>query len=359
MSNFLTFLFPFHILFLLSPYLIESTDNNPSFPLIANLWPWTGATDAAYNEILKTGSSISAVVSGCSWCETNQCDGTVGYGGSPDSTGNTTLDAMIMYGPTHTVGAVGDLRNIKNAIGVARAVMEHSQQTFLCGEQAGDFAIMMGFESSSLNTNYSENVYKNWTNHNCQPNYFMNVYNKTTSCPPYKPIPVKDPKYISIKQRSMKYRSKNIPKISKSNHDTIGMIAIESGGNMTVGTTTNGANHKIAGRVGDSPIIGSGSYVEQGVGASCATGDGDVMMRFVPTFHAVQLMEMGYSPSIACKKPLQKIAKYYPDYQGALLCVNANGTHAGYAYNWQGVTYSIRTALMNQTQVIPIPTFTM
>jgi len=328
--------------------------------MVANLWPWTGATDAGYNELIVTGSSIDAVVTGCSWCEINQCDGTVGYGGSPDTTGNTTLDALIMYGPTHSAGAVGDLRNIKNAIGVARAVMEHSEETFLCGEQAGDFAIMMGFESSSLNTNYSVDiVYKNWTNNNCQPNYFINVYNKTSQCPPYKPISVNDPKYVSISERSMEHRSKRIPKITQSNHDTIGMIAIERNGNMTVGTTTNGADHKIAGRVGDSPIIGAGAYIEQDIGASCATGDGDIMMRFVPTFQAVQLMEMGYSPQDACKKPLEKIAYYYPDYQGALLCITANGTHGGMAYNWPDVTYSIRTSLMNETQIIPIPTFTL
>eukprot|EP01084_Bolivina_argentea_P054804 100493_1 len=341
--------------------LSSAISDNPSFPLVANLWPWTGATDAGYAEILSTGSSVSAVVTGCSWCETNQCDGTVGYGGSPDSTGNTTLDAMIMYGPLHTVGSVGNLRNIKNAIGVARAVMEHSDQTLLCGQQAGDFAKMMGFNQSSLNTNYSHYVYNNWTYHNCQPNYFRNVFNQSTTCPPYKPIPVTDPKYISLPKISnaMKYRANNIPKITKHNHDTIGMIAIELGGNMTVGTSTNGANHKIAGRVGDSPIVGAGAYVEQGVGASCATGDGDIMMRFVPTFQAVYLMESGYSPSNACKQPLEKIAKYYPDFQGALLCIDANGTHAGYAYNWPGVQYSIRTALMNKTQIIDMPTFTL
>ena len=128
---------------------------------------------------------------------------------------------------------------------------------------------------------------------------------------------------------------------------------------MTVGTTTNGANHKVAGRVGDSPIIGAGAYVEHGVGAACATGDGDVMMRFVPTFQAVMYMEMGYSPADACKKPLAKIASYYPDYQGAMLCVSANGSHAGYAYNWPGVQYSIRTPLMNATEVVDMPTFTV
>eukprot|EP01083_Nonionella_stella_P296234 1006437_1 len=211
-----------------------------------------------------------------------------------------------MYGPLHTAGAVGNLRNIKNAIGVARAVMEHSEQTLLCGQQAGDFEIMMGFNECSLDTDYSRSIYQNWTANACQPNYFRNVYNQSTRCPPYQPIPVSDAKYVDTSTKSMQYRSQNIPKISQNNHDTIGMIAIESGGDMTVGTTTNGATHKIAGRVGDSPIIGAGAYVEQGIGGCTATGDGDIMMRFVPTFYAVHLMELGYSPSNASKKALQK-----------------------------------------------------
>jgi N4-(beta-N-acetylglucosaminyl)-L-asparaginase len=126
------------------------------------------------------------VENGCHECEVQQCDHSVGFGGSPDEDGETTLDAMIMDGVTHDVGAVGCLKRIKSAISVARKVMEHTLQTFLVGEDATRFAVEMGFKEESLQTNFSRNLWQDWKENNCQPNYWKNVVpDPTKSCGPY------------------------------------------------------------------------------------------------------------------------------------------------------------------------------
>merc|ERR1712032_709730 len=103
--------------------------------------------------------------------------------------------------------------------------MDYSEETLLAGEAAGDFAKMMGFEQTSLNTNHSESIYQAWIAADCQPNYYRNVYNQSTSCPPYKPMSVEDASFVSAKDRNYEKRSERIPKIWRENHDTIGMIA--------------------------------------------------------------------------------------------------------------------------------------
>ncbi|MGH0153223.1 UNVERIFIED_CONTAM: hypothetical protein FKN15_049596 [Acipenser sinensis] len=146
---------------------------------------------------------------------------------------------MVMNGDTMQVGAVADLRRIKNAIGVARAVMEHTRHTFLVGES--------------------------------------------------------------------------------------GMIVISKTGHVAAGTSTNGAKHKIPGRVGDSPIAGAGAYADSTVGGAAATGDGDVMMRFLPSYQAVEYMSSGIDPTTACRKVIDRIKKYYPGFFGAVICANTTG----------------------------------
>ncbi|KAG7224886.1 hypothetical protein INR49_014950 [Caranx melampygus] len=126
---------------------------------------------ATWRTLQSGGSVLDAVETGCARCEMEQCDGSVGYGGSPDESGETTLDAMIMNGDTMEVGAVADLRRIKNAIGVARAVMERTDHTLLVGESASLFAENMGFIAEDLTTNKSVNIFSEWLKGNCQPNY--------------------------------------------------------------------------------------------------------------------------------------------------------------------------------------------
>lgn len=117
-------------------------------------------------------TAIDAIVEGCGACEVEQCDGTVGYGGSPDENADVALDALIIDGKTMNIGAVGSMRNIKNAIGVARHVLENTQHTLLVGERATAFAIQMGFKNESLSTAHSNNLWKQWKDNRCQPNFW-------------------------------------------------------------------------------------------------------------------------------------------------------------------------------------------
>ncbi|GMF27423.1 unnamed protein product [Phytophthora fragariaefolia] len=220
---------------------------------------------------------------------------------APDSDGETTLDAMILDGSTMEMGAVAQLRRVKPAIEVARAVMEHSSHSVLAGDGALAFAKMMGFEETPLDTPYSREVYRKWMDNQCQPNYFRNVVGQNTSCPPYEPLPSEHEVFAGIQGQSLlraatssKQNNVDVERlISKENHDTIGMVVLAENGHMAAGTSSNGATHKIAGRVGDAAVPGAGAYVDSSIGGAAATGDGDVMMRFLPSFFAVQEMKRG------------------------------------------------------------------
>ncbi|XP_059992253.1 N(4)-(beta-N-acetylglucosaminyl)-L-asparaginase isoform X3 [Lagenorhynchus albirostris] len=208
-------------------------------PLILNTWPFRNAAVAAWRTLASGGSALDAVESGCAACEQEQCDGTVGFGGSPDESGETTLDAMIMDGTTMNVGAVGDLRRIKNAIGVARKVLEHTTHTLLAGESATKFAESMGFINEDLSTNASCALHSDWLAWNCQPNYWRNVVPDASKyCGPYKPPSI-------LKRDGSTYRETG----DSYGHDTIGMVVIHKMGNIAAGTSTNGIKFKIPGLV--------------------------------------------------------------------------------------------------------------
>ncbi|XP_037317928.2 N(4)-(beta-N-acetylglucosaminyl)-L-asparaginase [Pungitius pungitius] len=291
-----------------------------ALPLVINTWAFKNASAAAWRALLSGGSVLDAVEQGCARCQVEQCDGSVGYGGSPDESGETTLDAMIINGDTMEVGAVADLRRIKNAIGVARAVMEHTDHTLLVGESASVFAENMGFIAEDLTTNKSVNILSQWLKGNCQPNYRKNVFpDPSQSCGPYKPRAA-----VRAKKRP---RHGNV-----RSHDTIGVVALDRNGHLAAGTSTNGLTHKVPGRVGDSPIVGAGAYADSSAGGAAATGDGDVMMRFLPSFLAVELMRAGADPSAACETALSRIKRHYSGFFGAIICANTTG-HYGAACN--------------------------
>ncbi|XP_071502705.1 N(4)-(Beta-N-acetylglucosaminyl)-L-asparaginase-like [Diadema antillarum] len=319
-----------------------------SLPLVINTWPFTNATERAW-EVLGSGlSALDAVEQGCSVCEVEQCDGTVGYGGSPDESGETTLDAMIMDGETHAVGSVGDLRRIKSAISVARAVMNYTKETLLVGESATKFAIEMGFKEESLTTNESRAIWNAWRKNNCQPNYRQNVMpDPSKSCGPYTPV--------RNGKQQMASKERFNPDVSRKNHDTIGMIVIDSKGRIAGGTSTNGANHKVPGRVGDSPIAGAGSYVDKDVGGAAGTGDGDVMMRFLPSFQVVENMRNGMTPDVACQSALQRIIRYYPEFSGALVAAGVDGSYGAACHGFSSFHYSVRDPSFSAVKVIEVP----
>ncbi|XP_060554336.1 N(4)-(Beta-N-acetylglucosaminyl)-L-asparaginase-like [Ruditapes philippinarum] len=338
----------FRFVFVLSLFAVYLSS---PLPVVVNTWPFTNATLAAWNTITSTNkTAVDAVEAGCSECESQRCDGTVGWGGDPDENGETTLDAMIMDGITHDVGSVGAIRRIKSAISVARAVMERTTHTLLVGDQATAFAKQLGFKEEDLHSDESINLYKQWKQKNCQPNYWKNVLpDPKTSCGPYKPTPF-PPEIQHEKLLDCSYKG-----IGEDNHDTIGMIVVDSKGNVAGGTSTNGLNHKVPGRVGDSPVAGAGSYVDNDVGGAAATGDGDVMMRFLPSFHAVMMMKTGVSPCIATSEAIRSILRFYPDFVGAVVAVNKKGEHGAACHGIPKFPYSIRSTDYSEVTVLDVP----
>eukprot|EP01084_Bolivina_argentea_P050998 93815_1 len=325
-----------------------------------NLWPMVAVSidgsdfsssdntvcDAAYETLIETGSTLSAIVSGGSLCE-DVCTG-VGWGETPDATGETTLDAMLMYGPTRKAGCVGQLRNIKNAIGVARAILKYTTHTIMVGESVQQFAVKMGFQLEDLTSVKSSKTHGNWLKNKCQPNFWQNVENVDDKCEPYTKIEISDKEF---EQQEMKSLNK-ANKYKYKGGDTIALIAIDKYGTMSSGTTTSGLQHKIHGRVGDSPIPGGGSYVIQDVGACGANGNGDIMVRFLPSYKAVIHMANGKTPYEAIQLAMQEIRIVHPNFSGSMICVAADGTSAsGTSDTKIPKLYMIRTAEMDQAQI--------
>ncbi|XP_075005396.1 N(4)-(beta-N-acetylglucosaminyl)-L-asparaginase isoform X2 [Calonectris borealis] len=276
-----------------------------ALPVVINTWAFRKAAETAWRVLQLGGSELDAVERGCGQCEIDQCDGSVGYGGSPDESGETTLDAMIMDGNTMEVGAVADLRHVKNAIGVARKVIEYTKHTLLVGESASLFAVRMGFPYEDLTTQKSLSVYSKWLNQSCQPNYWKNVVpDSSKSCGPYK-----RPEKVTYKEEQ------NISQRSVHNHDTIGMVVIGGSGTVASGTSTNGAGHKI------------------------------------PGYQAVEYMRMGTDPAVACQKVISRIQKYAPKFFGAVICANTTGSYGAACNKIPGFTqfhFMVSSPLLSQ-----------
>lgn len=248
---------------------------------------------------------------------------------------------MIMDGTTMKSGAVAALRRVKDAVSVARAVLEHTTHTLLAGDFATDFALSNGFAAQNLTTEASAASCAQWKAGGCQPNYRINVApDPSSSCGPYAPQTVLDPQVHDSKPEG---------------HDTISMIALHaSGDSMAAGTSTNGAGRKVPGRVGDGPITGSGSYVDGDAGGCGATGDGDVMMRFLPCYQAVENLRQGMAPREAAEDAVRRMLRKYPDVQSGLVVVNNKGDHGGAGSGWT-FTYAYRGGAMNETVVVSVP----
>ncbi|XP_070554374.1 N(4)-(Beta-N-acetylglucosaminyl)-L-asparaginase-like [Ptychodera flava] len=301
-----------------------------NLPLVIVTWEYPNATDKAYGILTSGGSSVDAVEEGCTFCEDypSKCRYSVGFEGKVDENGEATLDAMIMDGTTLNVGAVGGIRRIKRATTVARHVLDYTRHSLLVGDQATDFAKdFVGLPEEDLNTDYNREVFESWKDENCQPNFWMNVQpDPTENCGPYSPSD--QDKVVNLKETS-----------SPSNHDTIGIVAVDSVGNVASAASTNGLNHKIPGRVGDSPIPGAGSYADNDVGGAAATGDGDVMIRFLPSYQTVENMRNGMDPKTAASDALRRIAVKYPQYMGAVIGATNDGEYGIACYGYEEVQY--------------------
>ena len=271
-------------------------------PIVISTWDFGVAANQAAWEILKEkGRALDAVEAGVKIPEADLKNVTVGKGGYPDRDGHVTLDACIMD-ELGNCGSVAAMEDIAHPISVARLVMEKTPHVMLVGDGARQFALENGFQAENLLTPSSEEAWKEWLK---EKNYkpVMNIENKS-------------------------FATERLPG-NKYNHDTIGMLALDADGNLSGACTTSGMAFKMHGRVGDSPIIGAGLYVDNEVGGATSTGVGEEVIRNVGSFLVVELMRQGYSPEDACKEAVMRIVKKKPDIakdiQVGFLALNKKG----------------------------------
>jgi len=250
-------------------------------PLVVSTWPFgKPANDAALAVLLRGGSLLDAVEQGIWVVESDMSNRSVGLGGTPNAAGVVQLDACIMSGPGHRGGSVAALEGIKHPISAARRVMEKTPHVMLVGEGARMFALQEGLEAVEID---SKKRYDEW------------------------------------QQQRMKGRAGSTAN-KKDNHDTIALLVLGPDGNLAGGCSTSGLGGKLPGRVGDSPILGSGLYVDNEVGAAGATGVGENVMRYCGSFMVVEYMRQGLPPQAACEQTIQRIAKQDP--KGLNLSIN-------------------------------------
>lgn len=298
------------------------------FPIVISTWDFgIVANKEAWKTLEKGGRALDAVEAGVRIPEADMNNHTVGRAGYPDRDGHVTLDACIMdeFG---NCGSVGAIENIAHPISVARAVMEKTPHVMLVGDGATQFAVEQGFKKEKLLTPESEKAWKEW---------------------------LKTAKYSPV----MNIENKQHKPGDKYNHDTIGMLAIDAKGNISGACTTSGMAFKLHGRVGDSPIIGAGLYVDNEVGGATSTGVGEEVIRNVGSFLVVELMRQGMSPENACKEAVQRIIKKKPDtaknIQVGFLAINKKGEYGAYAIQ-QGFSFAVCNA-EQQDLLIPGKSF--
>lgn len=255
-------------------------------PIVISTWaPNVKANAAAWKVLEAGGSALDAVETGVKVPEADPEDQSVGYGGLPDRDGRVTLDSCIMdhFG---NCGAVMCLEHIMHPVSVARLVMEKTPHVQLVGEGALQFALSQGFKKQKLLTPQSEATWRDWL--------------KTSK---YNPM-------ITVDNIQQKMDEKNnLAPGQINNHDTIGMLAIDANGNLSGACSTSGMAFKMQGRVGDSPIVGAGLFVDNEIGAATATGVGEEMVRMCGAHTIVELMRQGYTASEACKQAIERVIK--------------------------------------------------
>ena len=297
-------------------------DHANTKPIVISTWDFGKAANAeAWKTLIAGGKVIDAVEAGVKIPEADPGNQSVGYGGLPDRDGHVTLDACIMDGSNLACGSVAFLEHIVHPISVAKLVMQKTPHVMLVGEGALQFALQNGFTKTNLLTPKSERDWKEWLKKG-----------------EYKPV--------INSEVSLAKTVNGIPG-DKNNHDTIGMIAIDTSGNIGGACTTSGLAYKIHGRVGDSPIIGAGLYADSEVGAATSTGMGEEVIRTCGSHTVVELMRQGYSPEKACRKAVERIMRRNPEkmkeLQVGFLALNKKGEYGAYAIH-KGFTYAVKSA---------------
>ncbi len=286
----------------------NSFEGTTTGPIVLSTWVHgLEANRAAWEVLSKGGSAVDAVEKGVRVTEADLTNRSVGIGGRPDRDGHVTLDACIMDEKSRC-GAVAFMEGIAHPISVARAVMESTQHVMLVGEGAEKFAVENGFEQAKMPIPEVKKDWQEWKKEN------KDLFKK--------------------------------PIINHENHDTIGMIAMDSKGNLSGACTTSGWAYKMHGRVGDSPIIGAGLFVDNEVGAATSTGLGEAIIRVSGSSMVVELMRHGYTPLDACKEVVNRIIKKHSDLsnlQCGFIAIDKKGNVGAYSV-YAGFNYALKTS---------------
>jgi N4-(beta-N-acetylglucosaminyl)-L-asparaginase len=274
---------------------------------VVSTWDFgVAANQAAWAVLAAGGKALDAVEAGAKIPESDLKNHSVGRAGYPDRDGHVSLDASIMDGGGRC-GAVAALEHIAHPISVARAVMEKTPHVLLVGDGALQFALEQGFPREELLTPESEQAWREWQ---------------------------KSAQYKPVVNGEIRNYEKPKPG-GKDNHDTIGMLALDAHGNLAGACTTSGLAWKLHGRVGDSPIVGAGLYVDNAVGAATSTGVGEEVIRNAGSFLVVELMRHGRTPQQACREAVMRIAQRNPaaakEIQVGFLAMNRRGDVGAFA----------------------------
>jgi len=279
---------------------LKAKDLNFS-PMVRSISTWkTTEANLKSGKLLDDGyNSLDAAVQGVAVEEENPKNTTVGFGGAPDRTGKVTLDACVMN-HLGDCGSVVAVENIVNVARLAKDVMEKTPHVMLAGKGAEDFAISQGYKKINLLTDDSKREWKEWL-------------------------------------ENQEYR----PIINIENHDTIGMLCMDKNNNISGACSTSGLAYKMNGRVGDSPIIGSGLFIDNTVGGAVATGLGEEVVKTVGSFLVVELMRQGYTPQEACEQAINRIVTSHSQknkFQVAYIAMNKKGEVGSFSIE-PGFTY--------------------
>ncbi|MFN8354291.1 MAG: N(4)-(beta-N-acetylglucosaminyl)-L-asparaginase [Spirosomataceae bacterium] len=286
-----------------APKAKTNPNSAPGLPVILSTWSHADANQAAEAKLKAGGTSLDAVEAGARVPEADPNDMSVGYGGRPDRDGHVTLDACIMDWQGNA-GSVTFLEGIMHPVSVARLVMEKTPHVMLSGDGALQFALANGFKQEDLLTAKAKEDWEKW-----------------------------------------KIEAKYQPIANIERHDTIGVLSIDGKNNVSAACTTSGMAYKMHGRVGDSPIIGAAVFADNEVGAACATGVGEFVMKTLGSFLIVELMRNGRSPQEACEEAIGRIVKRYPKYQNedfqvGYLALSKTGEHGAYGIQ-KGFNYTL------------------
>ena len=272
----------------------DTLKTNKNNPVICSTWNFgLPANELAWKVLENGGKAMDAAEAGARHAESDQENSSVGFGGLPDEKGNVTLDACVMDS-TGNAGSVAFLQNIKHPVSVARKIMEETKHVMLVGEGARQFAVSNGFEEINLLTEQSEKDWKKW----------------------------------------LKERREMTP---HETHDTLSVLVQDKMGDLAGACTTSGWAYKLHGRVGDSPIIGAGLFVDNEVGCAAATGLGEEVIKTTGSFLVVELMRQGYDPTKACEDALNRVIKAHngnPDFQIGYIALRKDGEIGSACLKW-------------------------